>query len=41
MQPRSTFRIDRQLCAFIQPVAELSAWTGALSDIDVRRLPDS
>ena len=27
-------RINRQLCAFISPVAEFSAWTGALIDID-------
>ena len=31
------FRIDRQLCAFIGPVAEICAGTGALSDIEVRR----
>ena len=31
------FRISWQLCAFISPVAEFSAWTGAFGDIDVRR----
>ena len=31
------FRINRQLCAFVEPVAEFSAWTGTFSDIDVRR----
>jgi hypothetical protein len=31
------FDINRQLCAFISPLAELSTWTGVLSDIDVRR----
>ena len=34
-EPR--FRINRQLCAFISPVAEFCARTGALGDIDVRR----
>ena len=33
------FRINRQLRAFVSPVAEFSARTGALSDIDVRRPP--
>ena len=31
------FRINGQLGAFIGPVADFSAWTGALGDIDVRR----
>ena len=31
------FRINRQLCAFISPVAQFCAWTGAFGDIDVRR----
>jgi hypothetical protein len=30
------FRISWQLCSFISPVAEFSAWTGAFGDIDVR-----
>ena len=33
------FQINRQLAALIRPIAEFSAWTGALSDIDVRRPP--
>ena len=31
------FRISWQLCAFVSPVAEFRAWTGAFGDIDVRR----
>ena len=31
------FRISWQLCAFVSPVAEFSAWTGTFGDIDVRR----
>ena len=37
MPPGPLFRISWQLCAFIGPVAEFSAWTGAFGDIDVRR----
>jgi hypothetical protein len=39
MPAGSLFRISRQLCAFVSPVAEFSAWTGAFGDIDVRRFP--
>ena len=31
------FRINRQLCAFISPVAQFCTWTGAFGDLDLRR----
>ncbi|BCO33728.1 hypothetical protein JMUB5695_00177 [Mycobacterium heckeshornense] len=33
------FRINRQLRAFIDPIAEFTAWTSAVSDIDIGRPP--
>jgi|SRR5277367_5263680 hypothetical protein len=39
MPTGTPFRIDGQSCAFIGPVAELSAWTGAISDVEFWRRP--